>query len=180
MVPLSLFPKRSILKKTQIYEQKFGLSVKSTISNVKNTKDLCHCLLHLCIMEKIQQVSAFQAAMHAKCPRCREGDLFTGKAYGLKVQKMNETCAHCGLRFEREPGYFYVAMFVSYAFVVAELVTACVGLYLFTGYMEGPWPYLITAFVVALLFAPFNYRYSRVILLHWLTPGLHYQPGKKR
>lgn len=120
-----------------------------------------------------------KAALLAKCPRCRQGNLFTGKAYGLKVQKMNETCSHCGLRYEREPGYFYVAMFVSYALSVAELVIACVGVYLLTGYLDGPWLYLAVTFVTALAFAPFNYRYSRVILLHWLTPGLHYQPENK-
>ncbi|WP_079714771.1 DUF983 domain-containing protein [Parapedobacter luteus] len=125
-------------------------------------------------------MTSFKAVAHAKCPRCRQGNIFTGKAYGLKVQKMNETCPHCGLRFEREPGYFYVAMFVSYAMAVAELVTACVGTYFLTGYMDGPWLYLIVAFATALVFAPFNYRYSRVILLHWLTPGLQYQPENKK
>lgn len=131
-------------------------------------------------MEPNQYNSSWKAALHAKCPRCRQGDLFTGNAYGFKIQKMNETCSRCSLRFEREPGYFYVAMFVSYAFVVAELVAACVGTYLITGYLDGPWPYLAVTLATALLFAPFNYRYSRVILLHWLTPGLHYQPGDKR
>jgi len=29
---------------------------------------------------------------------------------------------------------------------------------------------------VAVILAPFNFRYSRVMLLHWLTPGLHYHP----
>lgn len=92
---------------------------------------------------------------------------------------MNETCSHCGLRYEREPGYFYVAMFVSYALAMAEMITACVGFYLITGYMEGPWPYLIATIGTVILLSPLNYRYSRVVLMYWLTPGMQYRPQEK-
>src|SRR5690606_28453706 len=57
-----------------------------------------------------------QAALKARCPRCRTGALFVGNTYGKGSQKMHANCPHCNLRYEREPGYFYVAMFVSYAF----------------------------------------------------------------
>lgn len=127
-------------------------------------------------MEKDYTLSPIKAALKAKCPRCREGNMFTGKAYALKSQKMHEVCPNCGLRYEREPGYFYVAMFVSYALAMAEMIAACVGFYIFTGYMEGPWPYLIATIGTVIVFSPINYRYSRVILLYWLTPGLTYQP----
>ncbi len=132
------------------------------------------------ISEKDKELTPVKAALQAKCPRCRQGDLFTGKAYAWKAQKMNVTCPYCALRFEREPGYFYVAMFVSYALVVAELVTACVGTYLITGYLDGPWVYLGVSFATVILLAPLNFRYSRVVLLHWLTPGLQYRPDGKR
>jgi uncharacterized protein (DUF983 family) len=72
------------------------------------------------VMEK--EPSQFKAALHAKCPRCRTGNMFAGPMYSFGSQKMNEKCSHCGLIFEREPGYFYVAMFVSYAMNVAEMV----------------------------------------------------------
>ncbi|MGV3764442.1 DUF983 domain-containing protein [Parapedobacter sp.] len=131
-------------------------------------------------MEKDHTPSVIKAALQAKCPRCREGNMFIGKTYALKAQKMNETCPHCGLRYEREPGYFYVAMFVSYALAMAEMIVACVGFYLFTGYMEGPWPYLIATIGTVIVLSPLNYRYSRVVLLYWLTPGLSYQPEAKQ
>jgi uncharacterized protein (DUF983 family) len=127
-------------------------------------------------MENHKERSELKAAMHARCPRCRTGAMFTGKTYGFKVQKMNETCPHCALKFEREPGYFYVAMFVSYAMNVAELIAACVATYILTGNLESPWLYLTVALGTALVLAPINYRYSRVALLFWLTPGLQYRP----
>lgn len=121
-----------------------------------------------------KKLSAFEAAVRARCPRCRKGAMFTGPMYSLKVQKMHETCSHCGLRYEREPGYFYVAMFVSYAFTVVELIAACMLAYLITGEGDSPWLYIIVALVTVILLSPFNYRYSRVVLMFWLTPGLKY------
>jgi hypothetical protein len=76
-----------------------------------------------------------------------------------------------------EPGYFYVAMFVSYGMNVAQMVTLAVGTYMLTG-SESPWLYVGILLGTAFLLSPFNYRYSRVILLYWLTPNLHYDPKR--
>ncbi|WP_443938928.1 DUF983 domain-containing protein [Pedobacter sp. MW01-1-1] len=124
------------------------------------------------------ELSKFQAVVQCKCPRCRKGDIFTGKAYSLKLQKTNILCPHCGLKFEREPGYFYVAMYVAYAMCVAEIITLGVGAYILGLPIEyeSLWYFIGGIFAGIVLFAPFNYRYSRVILLHWLTPGLNYSP----
>src|SRR6478672_8105938 len=127
-----------------------------------------------------RELSEIEGFIKAKCPRCRRGDLFTGSTYGLKLQKMHNKCDHCGLVYKREPGYFYVAMFVSYAMVVAEMVATGVVTYLITKNMESPWLYIGVTLATAVVFAPFNFRYSRVALLYWLTPGLHYSPEKAK
>lgn len=121
--------------------------------------------------------SAISAAVHAKCPKCRVGNMFANNMYGFSSQKMNEICPHCGFKFEIEPGYFYVAMFVSYAFNVAQMVTLAVAIYILTG-SENPWVYVGVLLASAVLFSPFNFRYSRVVLLYWLTPGIHYDPAR--
>ncbi|MBC7743896.1 MAG: DUF983 domain-containing protein [Flavobacterium sp.] len=127
---------------------------------------------------KFKEVSKLSAALHSKCPRCRQGNLFANSMYGLKPQKMFENCSYCGLRYEREPGYFYVAMFVSYAFNIAQMIGIALLTFVISGEAESPWIYMATIFTGILLFSPFNYRYSRIILLYWLTPGLHYAPEK--
>ncbi len=116
------------------------------------------------------------AMLHAKCPRCRRGKMFRGATYSFGGNNMPENCPHCGLHFEIEPGYFYAAMYVSYAFNVAEAVTIAFITYWLTGNMESPWLYLIVILGGCFLLAPFNYRYSRIILLYWLSPKIHYQP----
>ena len=122
--------------------------------------------------------SAFKSALSAKCPKCRTGNMFANNMYQFGGQKMHNECPHCGFHFEIEPGYFYVAMFISYAMNVAEMVTLAVATYILTGNMESPWLYISILLSVAFILAPFNFRYSRVILLYWLTPGLHYDPNR--
>ncbi|SEK94672.1 Protein of unknown function [Parapedobacter koreensis] len=101
--------------------------------------------------------------------------MFVGKTYGIKRQRMNDVCPHCGFRFEIEPGYFYAAMYVSYAMSVAQVVTTGLLTYQVTK-SESPWVYLGVLVVAILIFAPFNFRYSRLILLHYLTPKVKYDP----
>jgi uncharacterized protein (DUF983 family) len=125
-------------------------------------------------------ITQWHGISHAKCPRCRVGNVFSGATYALKNQKMNEVCPHCGLKFEREPGYFYVAMFVSYAFNVAEMIIVSVAATLLGLKLEyeNLWYFIGILSITSLLFSPFNYRYSRMVLLYWLSPGLHYEPNR--
>jgi len=120
--------------------------------------------------------SEWKSAIQGKCPRCRTSNMFEKSLFSIGSRKMRTQCLHCGLKFEKEPGYFYVAMYISYVFVVAELVTACVGAYIITGNLDSPWLYLSVALVTAIVLAPFNYRYSRIVLLYWLTPAFKFRP----
>ncbi|TKC09216.1 DUF983 domain-containing protein [Pedobacter frigoris] len=122
--------------------------------------------------------SKLQAVVECKCPRCRKGPIFSGKMFSFKGQVTNEYCSHCHLRFEREPGFFYVAMFISYAMNVVEMISISVAAYVLGVALtyENLWVYVAIILVGVFLFAPLNYRYSRVFLLHWLTPGLRFVP----
>ena len=125
-------------------------------------------------------VSAWEGFSKSKCPRCRQGQVFTGATYSFSSQKMNDVCPVCKLKFEREPGYFYVAMFVSYAMSVAEIVTVSVGAYILglPAEYEYLWHYGALILLTVLAFSPMNYRYSRMALLYWLSPGLNYEPDR--
>ncbi len=114
------------------------------------------------------------AILHAKCPRCRRGDLFETSMYGFKSQKMYDTCSHCHMKYEIEPGYFYAAMYVGYAINVALSITVGFITYWFTNELESPWVYVGTILAASVLFAPVNFRYSRVFLMYWLSPKINY------
>ena len=51
-------------------------------------------------------------ALRLRCPRCGRTPLYTGWF------RMHERCAACGLRYEREQGYFVGAIYVNYAVTV--------------------------------------------------------------
>jgi len=120
-------------------------------------------------------ISKLQAVLHSKCPKCRTGNMYSGSAYGLSRQKMYEFCPNCGFKFEIEPGYFYAAMYVSYAFSVAEVLTLALATAFIT-HSESPWLYIAVLFIAIVIFAPFNYRYSRLVLLHYLSPKVSFDP----
>lgn len=122
------------------------------------------------------KTSQLEAIVKAKCPRCRRGKIFAGSLYGLNLQNTNENCSHCGMRFEVEPGFFYGAMYVSYTFVVGEMLNVGLITYLITGNDKSPWLYITTILLTILALTPINYRYSRVLLLHLLTPKIKYYP----
>lgn len=114
-------------------------------------------------------MSQLQAVINCKCPRCREGDIYTHSLFSTRYASMNERCSVCNLRYEIEPGFFWAAMYVSYAFNVAELVTTGIIAAQFLGENEIWW---LIGIVLSPIFVlmPFNFRYSRVLLLHYLSP----------
>lgn len=99
------------------------------------------------------------AAARGRCPRCDRGRIFRGQL------SMHPTCPACGLRFEREHGYFTGAMYVSYILALPVLAV-CVGLV----YVLAPaLSFEATMGVAALLFLPFVpliFRYSRILWIH--------------
>jgi uncharacterized protein (DUF983 family) len=121
--------------------------------------------------------SKTQAVLEARCPRCREGRLFTHPWWNItKFDRMHTNCPHCNVRYEVEPGFFYGAMFVSYGFSVGVLIALGAAIYVLFDDPENIWTgYIIPITVVSLLMVPFNFRASRVLFLH-LFSGLRYQP----
>ena len=52
--------------------------------------------------------------LNCKCPNCSKGNVYK-KHHFFSYAKMNDTCDVCNYSFEKEPGFFYGAMYVSYA-----------------------------------------------------------------
>jgi hypothetical protein len=78
---------------------------------------------------------------------------------------MNRSCEHCGVLFEPEPGFYQGAMYISYAFTVAILVTLSV--IFFTFFSEKSESFYIAVFLgIMVLFIPINYRLSRNVYLY--------------
>lgn len=97
------------------------------------------------------------AILAQRCPVCLQGQAFHG------IFAMHKSCPHCGVRFERETGYFLNAMFAAYA--LGFLVLIPVSLYLVFQHVSIATFALATIGQVVLLW-PLIFRYSRVIWMH--------------
>ena len=96
-------------------------------------------------------------ALRLRCPLCGVGRLFSGWF------AMDETCETCGLRFEREHGYFVGAIYVNYV-VTAVL---CLGIPIVLDVLFGipVWTQLAVAGVLAVLVPIVFFRYARSLWL---------------
>ena len=118
------------------------------------------------------------SAVKMKCPRCGEGELydrsnlFTFKGFF----KMKEHCSNCGMKYEKEVGFFYGAMYISYMLNIALFVTATVGYYLLFE-EKYDWRYYIMVYLlITFLLVRWIYRMSRSI---WLMIMVAYEPEKR-
>ncbi|MES2779976.1 MAG: DUF983 domain-containing protein [Bacteroidota bacterium] len=108
------------------------------------------------------------AILKGKCPRCQSGKMFKHNAVGTSFMQMFDDCPTCGFHFEIEPGFFWGAMYVSYAITVGIMLVLGLGTLIL---LNDPdfWVYIgiiVPAFIIA---SPFTYRYSRILMLYMFS-----------
>ena len=116
--------------------------------------------------------------LQGKCPRCREGNIFTYPISRItKFNTMNMACPMCEVRLEPEPGFYQGAMYVGYGITIVCMLAISLILY----YLFNPpdWVYMVSVIGFMLLIAPLNYRYSRIVYLYFFG-GIGYDPEALR
>ena len=127
----------------------------------------------------MKEKGIYLALLEGNCPRCRKGTLFThGPLHLSKLNSTRKLCEQCGLVYEKEPGFFYGAMYISYAFSVGIMLTVSFLVYLFFNNPPVLY-YIIAVTLMSLLLYPLNFRYSRIVFLY-LFGGSSYQPDLKK
>lgn len=114
------------------------------------------------------------------CPRCQEGPVFEIKSsYSSQLAKMHKNCPVCGEKFDREPGFYFGAAYVSYALTVALWVAVFVALVTFNAIGIIPFSigedwvwFLVVGILTLIALLPVLYRMSRVI---WLNLFVKYK-----
>ena len=152
---------------------------------------LCTCFLHriFCLAQSsgfgsetantMKEKGVLQAIIQGNCPRCRSGKMFKYSVFNIpKLNKIHAQCTECDLQYEREPGFFYGAMYVSYAFSVGVLLITTLVIYQLFPKAELA-TYIISVSVISFLTYPVNFRYSRILFLH-LFGGVSYRPDIKK
>ncbi|WP_010523221.1 DUF983 domain-containing protein [Aquimarina agarivorans] len=104
-----------------------------------------------------------------KCPRCHEGDFLEGKVYQFsKMGKVKKKCSHCNLKYEIETGFFYGAMYVSYALGVALGISVWVLQLLFLP-DASPMTLFLAIVLSVILFYPLLYSLSKIIWINFFV-----------
>ncbi|MHC5352819.1 DUF983 domain-containing protein [Myroides sp. LJL115] len=116
-------------------------------------------------------MSFLKQVLSGSCPNCQKEKLFydKGNPITFRMPKMTKNCKNCGYNFHRETGFYFGAMYVSYAITVAEMVAIMVLRFLLNYFLDLNIS-MLQAFIaiVAVLFIlwTFNYRISRTIWLN--------------
>lgn len=84
-------------------------------------------------------------------------------------------CPACGLTYEVEPGFFWGAMYIAYALTIAISVITAILIYLLTQ-SANVWLYIGTIVGALVVFAPYNFRLSRSLMLYLFSP-IKYDPS---
>lgn len=108
-----------------------------------------------------------------KCPHCHEGAFFENDNPFVfsTMGEVRKGCPACGRSYHREVGFYYGAMYVSYALAVATFVTVYVAVsVLFPAASAG----VVVAAVLGslLLLGPVLYALSKII---WANLFYSYQ-----
>ena len=106
------------------------------------------------------------------CPKCHKGHLFPANTLYKVTQfdKMHANCPCCHQTFEPEPGYYYGAMFVSYAITTAIFFAVLVGLSFLVEEITMAMV-LISLTLVVVTLTPIIFRLSRAI---WINIFMSY------
>lgn len=129
----------------------------------------------LCNRNQFMAISPVQALLECKCPRCRKGSVFTNHMFSIRYgRRANIYCPVCGLKFEREPGFFEGGMYFNYALNVAIMVSTGVATYVLL-HDPNEWVYFGTTASMVLLLVSFTSRLSKSMMLHFFG-DVRYDP----
>ena len=97
------------------------------------------------------------AILTQRCPVCLTGPIFRSFLEGHKQ------CPHCGVRYEREHGFYLNSMLIAYT--LGFLIVLPSAFYLF--WIDASIPFFSVAIIIeTILLWPLIFRYSRVIWMH--------------
>ena len=116
--------------------------------------------------------SMLSTIVRLRCPRCGQGLLFHGWF------RMPPACEHCGLDFQREPGFFLGSIYVNYGAASVIAGTSYVVLTMAFGW-PPPWV-LAGCLAFTVVFPLWFFRYARAVFFavdYYANPQRHARPA---
>lgn len=116
---------------------------------------------------KLKRMGELSSAIKLKCPRCGISELFenTGIIPKKGMFNMLTNCSNCNLKYEKEVGFFYGAMYISYMLNMSFFVATTVAYYVFFEDRIDWHIYIIIYITVTIFLTKWIYRMSRSLWL---------------
>ena len=108
-------------------------------------------------------------SLRLRCPLCGVGRLFHGWF------AMHETCSGCGLKYNREPGYFLGSIYINYILTAILVTGGYFGLYFSTDIDHDIILWVSVAF--SIIFPACFFRHARSL---WLGMDLFWDPPEAK
>jgi uncharacterized protein (DUF983 family) len=118
-------------------------------------------------------IETFRDMLHHRCPRCRVGKIFHHSIF-FGFPKMHESCSVCHLQYEREPGYFLGAMYISYALALPLVALIAALLWKFSGLS-----FLRIILWTVALFLPFVPSVTLFARVLWIYLDQTFDPARR-
>lgn len=108
-----------------------------------------------------------------RCPHCHEGDFYKSRnPYNIKsMSEVKDKCATCDKELSLEPGFYFGAMYVSYAFGVAHIVAFLVAKWVLN-YETSFWNFIFFVAIFLIAATPLYYAMSKII---WANLFINYK-----
>ncbi len=110
------------------------------------------------------RASGLGGILRQLCPRCGQGKIFRTSIFRL-FPRLNERCPICGLRFEREEGYFLGAMVVSYILAIMMIPLLAAVIWVITRWSLNR--VVIASILLFIPVAPALSSFSRVLYIYF-------------
>jgi uncharacterized protein (DUF983 family) len=105
------------------------------------------------------------------CPRCRSAKIFRRSVFLFPA--MHERCPACGLKFEREEGYFLGAMYIGYILALGTITVLALLLWWLFG-----WTFNKTVIAAVLLFLPLAPALTVMSRVSWIYLDQTFDPDR--
>lgn len=109
----------------------------------------------------------FWALLSCKCPSCHKGNMFKHGLFHPKFLRMHQRCPVCNTNFYPEPGFYFSAMYFSYAINIAIMVFFGVGTHILFDPQEM-WVTFCVVLIPPILLTPLTFRISRTLAFYLL------------
>ena len=114
-------------------------------------------------LNELTHMNALEGIRRQLCPRCRQGAIFRAPLW-RGMLAMHERCPACGLKYEREPGYFVGAIYISYALMLPVATLIYLAFWYFLDW--SAYAVLLCTVLSFLPLGPLAVRWARVLWLY--------------